>query len=170
MGDVGRINGVAMGLVVDRDDPVRQGRVRVRFPWLDEALLSDWVPIAVPMAGAGRGLFLMPEVGDEVLVAFEHGRFEHPVVIGFMWNGADKPPSSEPRERMFHSKNGHRIRFLDSTPASGDLGAVIIEDAHGNRITLSNGQIAISAVAVVQINAPTVLINGRPVLPVPTPI
>jgi phage baseplate assembly protein V len=167
MRNVGQINGVAMGLVQDRDG---QGRVRVQFPWLDEMLRSDWIPIAVPMAGAGRGLFLMPEPGDEVLVAFEHGKFEHPVVIGFIWNGADRPPTSEPRERTFASKNGHKIRFLDSTPSAGNKGAVIIEDAHGNRISLSNGQVAINAVAVVQINAPTVLINGRPVLPVPTPI
>jgi uncharacterized protein involved in type VI secretion and phage assembly len=167
MREVGQINGVAMGLVKDRDG---QGRVRVEFPWLDDTLLSDWIPVAAPMAGAGRGLFLMPESGDEVLVAFEHGRFEHPVVIGYMWNGADKPPTSEPRERMFASRNGHKIRFLDSTPTGGDQGAVIIEDAHGNKITLSNGQIAISAIVVVQINAPTVLINGRPVLTVSPPI
>jgi hypothetical protein len=71
---------------------------------------------------------------------------------------------------MFASKNGHKIRFLDSTPAGGNMGGVIIEDAHGNRISLSNGQVAIHAVAVVQINAPSVSINGRLVLPVTTPI
>jgi phage baseplate assembly protein V len=167
MRGVGQINGVAIGLVKDRDG---QGRVRLGFPWLDDTLLSDWVPVAAPMAGGGRGLFFMPEVGDEVLVAFEHGRFEHPVVVGFMWNGVDRPPTDEPRERMICSKNGHKIRFLDSTPTGGNQGGIVIEDAHGNTISLSNGQIAINAVAVVQINAPTILLNGRPVLPVPTPI
>jgi uncharacterized protein involved in type VI secretion and phage assembly len=87
MRSVGQINGVAIGLVKDRDG---QGRVRIEFPWLDDTLLSDWAPVGSPMAGADHGLFLMPEPGDEVLVAFQHGRFEHPVVIGFMWNGADR--------------------------------------------------------------------------------
>jgi len=71
---------------------------------------------------------------------------------------------------MIASKNGHKIRLLDSTPTGGDLGGIIIEDAHGNRVTFSNGQISISAVVSVQITAPTVLINGRLVAPVPSPI
>jgi uncharacterized protein involved in type VI secretion and phage assembly len=122
------------------------------------------------MAGAGRGLWFMPEIDDQVLVAFQHGKFEHPVVVGFMWNGVDRPPSDEPRERMICSKNGHTVRFLDSTPAAGDRGGIVVSDAHGNSIALSNGQISIEAVAVVQINAPSILINGRPVLPITAPI
>ncbi|MDO9712900.1 phage baseplate assembly protein V [Paracraurococcus lichenis] len=161
------MEGVAIGTVVDRDG---QGRVKLRFPWLDDAFVSDWVPVAAPMAGAGRGLFMMPEVGDEVLCAFQHGTFEHPVVIGFLWNGVDKPPTDEPRERMICTRNGHKIRFLDSTPTGGDMGGIIVQDAHGNSVSLSNGQVAVTAVAVVQITAPTVLINGRLVLPVPNPI
>lgn len=167
MREPGRIRGVTIGIVRDRND---QGQVKVRYPWLDERLSSDWVPVAAPMAGSDRGLFMMPELDDEVLVAFQHGDFAHPVVVGFLWNGVDRPPSSDPRERMIASKNGHKIRFLDSTPTSGDLGGIIIEDAHGNRITLSNGQISISAEVAVQINAPAVLVNGRLVATVPSPI
>jgi phage baseplate assembly protein V len=159
--------GVALGVVEDRDG---RGRVRLHYPWLEESLRSDWVPVASPMAGAGRGLFLMPEIGDEVLVAFLHGSFDHPVVLGFLWNGLDAPPSSDPRERMIRSVNGHTIRFVDSTPTAGDRGALVIEDAHGNRITLSNGKIAISAVAVLEMRAPVVTINGRVVQPSPSPI
>jgi uncharacterized protein involved in type VI secretion and phage assembly len=161
------MEGVVVGLVRARDG---KGRVRLHFPWLDDALLSDWIPVAAPMAGGGRGMFFMPEIGDEVLCAFQHGRFEHPVVVGFLWNGVDRPPSDEPRERMICTKNGHRIRFLDSTPAGGDMGGIVIEDAHGNSVSLSNGQVSVNAVAMVQIKAPTVLINGRLVLPVPNPI
>ncbi|CAO3443982.1 phage baseplate assembly protein V [Azospirillum largimobile] len=159
--------GVAVGLVRERDG---QGRVRLEYPWLDRDLRSDWIPIASAMAGGGRGLFMMPEIGDEVLVAFQHGDFEHPVVVGFLWNGVDKPPADDPRERVICSKNGHRIRFIDSTPSAGDLGALVIEDAHGNRITLSNGKVSLSATAVLEIRAPVVTINGRVVQPSPSPI
>jgi phage baseplate assembly protein V len=167
MRPVGQINGVVIGLVKERNG---LGQVKLSYPWLDDSLRSDWAPIASPMAGSGRGLFMMPELEDEVLVAFQHGKFEHPIVIGFLWSEVDKPPSAEPRERMICSRNGHKIRLLDSTPTSGDQGGIVIEDAHGNTVSLSNGQVAINAVAVVQINAPTVVINGRPVLPIPAPI
>jgi uncharacterized protein involved in type VI secretion and phage assembly len=167
MRHVGQFQGVVIGQVKERNG---LGQVKLAFPWLDESVRSDWVPVAAPMAGAGRGVFFMPELEDEVLVAFQHGKFEHPIVVGFLWSEVDRPPSSEPRERMICSKNGHKVRFLDSTPSSGDMGGVIVEDAHGNSISLSNGQVAINAVAVVQINSPTVLINGRPVLPITAPI
>lgn len=167
MRDVGQIHGVTVAIVRERNG---RGQVKLEYPWLDDTLRSDWAPVASVMAGPGRGLFFMPEIDDQVLVAFQHGRFEHPVVLGFMWNGVDRPPSDEPRERMIRSKNGHTIRFLDSTPTAGSLGALIIEDGHGNTISLSNGQIAINAVAMVRIDAPAVLINGRPVAAIPSPI
>lgn len=167
MRHVGQFQGVVIGQVKERNG---LGQVKLAFPWLDESVRSDWVPIAAPMAGGGRGVFFMPELDDEVLVAFQHGKFEHPIVVGFLWSEVDKPPSSEPRERMICSKNGHKIRFLDSTPSSGDVGGIVVEDAYGNTVSLSNGQVAINAVAVVQINAPTVVINGRPVLPITAPI
>jgi hypothetical protein len=71
---------------------------------------------------------------------------------------------------MICSKNGHKLRFIDSTPTGGDRGALIIEDAHGNRITLSNGKIAIRSVAVLALEGPIVTINGRVVKPSPNPI
>ena len=112
------------------------------------------------MAGGGRGAFFMPELGDEVLVAFDRGDVNHAYAIGFLWNGRDKPPTTSVRERMIRSVNGHAIRFLDSTPANGDKGAIIIEDAHGNRITLSNGKITIKSVAVLELDAPVITLKG----------
>jgi uncharacterized protein involved in type VI secretion and phage assembly len=162
-----RIPGVAVAVVADRDN---NGQVRLTYPWLDESLLSDWVPVASPMAGGGRGVFMMPEKYDEVVVAFQHGDLDHPIVLGFMWNGADKPPAGDARERTIRSKNGHSIRFVDSTPASGDMGALIIEDAHGNRVTFSNGKIALHSTALLEINGAIVTINGRLVQPGPNPI
>jgi uncharacterized protein involved in type VI secretion and phage assembly len=122
------------------------------------------------MAGNGRGSFFMPEVNDEVLVAFEHGESRFPHVVGFMWNGQDKTPGEHVRDRKIVSKNGHMIRFLDSEPSGGSLGALVIEDAHGNRITMSNGKITIKAKAMLQLEAPMVRINQRVVAPNPNPI
>lgn len=163
----GHMPGIAIGIVRERDG---KGRVKLTYPWLDDALQSDWMPVAAGMSGDGSGVFMMPEPGDEVVVGFLHGRFESPVVLGFLWNGVDKPPSGDPRERMICSRNGHKIRFIDSTPNAGDKGALVVEDAHGNTITLSNGKISLAAVAILEIAAPVVTINGRVVQPSASPI
>src|SRR5262249_40942180 len=96
----------------------------------------------------------------EVLVAFVHGEVRFPVVVGFLWNGQDRPPSKSVSERILRSKNGHAIRFLDATPANGSVGALVIEDGHGNRITLSNGKIMIKSVAVLELEAHTITLQG----------
>ena len=152
--------GVVVGVVTDVEDPEGEGRVEVNFPWLDEDTRSMWAPVAAPMAGPGRGAFFMPERGDEVLLAFEHNDFDHPYVIGFLWNGEDAPPSEDVRQRIIRSVNGHTIRFVDSTPGSGGSGALVIEDANNNRITMSNGKISIKSVAVLELEAPTIILKG----------
>lgn len=152
--------GVMLGTVTNVEDPMGQGRVRLQFAWLGGENETFWAPIAAAMAGDMRGAFFMPEVGDEVLVAFERGDINFPYVIGFLWNGPDRPPSKSVRERIFKSVNGHAIRFLDSTPDGGSMGAVVIEDAHGNRITLSSGKITIKSVAVIEIDAPLITLQG----------
>lgn len=165
-----KFTGVIVGTVSDVNDPNGLGRVRVDFPWLGESSESQWAPIAAPMAGGGRGAFFMPEVGDEALVAFDHGDVNQAIVIGFLWNGTDLPPSTDVRERMIRSVNGHTIRFLDSTPESGNMGGIVIEDAHQNRIVLSNAKITIQSAAVLELRAPSVVINGRIVSPNSNPI
>jgi uncharacterized protein involved in type VI secretion and phage assembly len=163
------INGVVIGLVTNVNDPLGQNRVRVRFPWLDDQE-TDWIRIATLMAGGGRGSMFLPEVDDEALVAFEHGDTRFPYVLGFLWNGKDAPPGQSVRDRKLVSRNGHQIRFLDATPDGGNLGALIIEDAHGNRITMSNGKIAIRSTCVLALEGPTITINGRVVAPNANPI
>jgi uncharacterized protein involved in type VI secretion and phage assembly len=153
------VNGVVVGLVTNVNDPEKLGRIKVHFPWLDESHESDWIRIATMMAGKDRGSFFMPEVADEVLVAFEHGDARFPLVIGFLWNGKDTPPADHVRDRILKSKNGHSIRFLDSTPAGGDLGGIVIEDANGNRISLSNGQVKVHSAAVLVLEGASVIVK-----------
>ncbi|HLB71690.1 MAG: phage baseplate assembly protein V [Candidatus Methanoperedens sp.] len=111
------INGVVAGIVTNNKDPDDLGRVKIKFPWLSDDNETDWVRIATLMAGSERGSFFLPEVGDEVLVAFEHGDINHPYVIGALWNGVDKPPGAnsngENNIRKIKSRSGHEIIFND---------------------------------------------------------
>ena len=122
------------------------------------------------MSGDNRGSFFMPEVDDEVLIGFDKGDTRTPYVVGFLWNGVDTPPGQDVRDRRITSKNGHSIRFLDSTPSGGSLGAIVIEDAHGNAITMSNGKITIRSKGVLELTGPTITLNGRVVAPNGNPI
>jgi uncharacterized protein involved in type VI secretion and phage assembly len=164
------IKGVVIGLVTQVEDDLHQGRIKVSFRWLDANHETDWIRIATTMAGGTRGTFFMPEIDDEALLAFEHGDPRRPYAIGFLWNGVDLPPGQHYRDRKIVSKNGHQIRFLDASPEGGSLGALVIQDAHGNTITMSNGKITISSTAVLEMRAPTITINGRVVAPNANPI
>ncbi|MEU1401251.1 VgrG-related protein [Streptomyces sp. NPDC005728] len=85
-----RLPSVANALVTDVQDPLRQGRVKLQFPWLDDAYVSDWAR-TVQLGGKGGGGVFPMDVGDEVLVAFDRGALDHPFVIGGLYNGRDKP-------------------------------------------------------------------------------
>lgn len=69
--------------------------------------------------GNSRGTYFLPEVGDEVLVAFDHGQIDQPFVVGALWNGKDKPPESNTSgkndRRLIKSRSGHQIIFDDSS-------------------------------------------------------
>lgn len=82
---------IVVGVVTNTDDPDKLGRVRVAYPTLDDGHEGWWARIVAPGAGVGRGLLTLPLVGDEVLVAFEHGSDQHPYVIGSVYNGQAKP-------------------------------------------------------------------------------
>lgn len=163
-------SGVVIGRVTQNADPDHVGRVEVEFPWLGEGTPRRWCSVASIMGGGGRGAFFMPEVNDEVLVAFQHGDWDHAYVIGFLWNPVQPPPAEDPRQRVLQSVNGHAVRFLDSTPAGGGRGALIIEDANGNSITMANGQLTIRCLGRLSIEAPAITILGRAVRPGPDPI
>lgn len=113
----GRINGVVIGVVTNNQDEEGLGRVKVRFPWLSEADESHWARIAAPMAGKERGVYFLPEVDDEVLVAFEHGDVGFPYVLGALWNGTEAPPAKNDdgknNLRVIKSRSGHIIRLND---------------------------------------------------------
>lgn len=129
-----QIYGVVTGLVEDVDDPLAEGRIRVRFPWLPGENQSYWAPVATLMSGNGRGSWIMPEVGDEALVAFEQGDVNHPVVLGFLWNGRDRPPNDERTVsiRRLKTVSGHVLEF-DDRPGQE---RVLLQTAGGQKVEL----------------------------------
>jgi phage protein D len=122
------VPGVVVGIVTGVDDPLGQGRVKLRFPWLADDYETWWVRVAGLGAGPDRGAVWLPEVNDEVLVAFEHGDTRSPFVVGSLWNGVDAPPlagdlvdgsTGAVRRRALVSRLGHRLVFLDDDGDSG---------------------------------------------------
>ncbi|MFI9627605.1 VgrG-related protein [Streptomyces sp. NPDC052042] len=85
-----RCAGLVNGTVTDTQDPEGSGRVRVRFPWLSDEYASDWARTA-QSGGTSGGEAFIPEVGDEVLVGFEHGHLDRPYVLAGLYNGKDRP-------------------------------------------------------------------------------
>ncbi|GGK00714.1 type IV secretion protein Rhs [Streptomyces camponoticapitis] len=86
----GRCAGLVSGTVTDTQDPEGSGRVKVRFPWLSDEYASDWARTA-QSGGTSGGEAFIPEVGDEVLVGFEHGHLDRPFVLAGLYNGKDRP-------------------------------------------------------------------------------
>jgi uncharacterized protein involved in type VI secretion and phage assembly len=134
-----KTQGVAVGIVIDNNDPEKQYRVKVKYPWVaesdgkytdkadKESFVSTWCRIASFMAGSKdggadtfRGAFWLPEVDDEVLLAFEHGDLRRPIVIGSLWNWVDKPIHDNQSQgganwfRSIRSRSGHMLQFVDA--------------------------------------------------------
>jgi uncharacterized protein involved in type VI secretion and phage assembly len=162
------IPGVVVGIVTNNQDPDGMGRVRVKLPSLGDADESDWARIAAPMAGKERGVYFLPEVDDEVLVAFEHGNPRSPFILGALWNGQDAPPAKNDDGkndvRVIKSRSGHLIRLTDKDGAekieiidkSGknslvfDTAKKLVKIESSQDITLSaaNGTIKLDAKAI----------------------
>lgn len=109
-----KIDGPTTGTVVDNVDPERMGRLKVRLRWHDAGESTRWLRMTVPYSGNTRGLQFLPEVGDEVLVAFELGDPERPIIIGALWNGKDRSPVAEKNTaKRIVTRSGNTIQFLD---------------------------------------------------------
>jgi phage protein D len=152
-----RFYGVAVAKVeanhVDPTEGPPMARVKVSFPWLSDKVESGFARCTAPSAGDGTGIYFLPEVGDEVLVAFEHGDLGKPVIIGSLWNGKRMPPESNidglNRIRTIKTK-GHTI-VLDDTKG---MEKIQIKDAAGSEITLGpNGAVSISAMTNLSLTA-----------------
>lgn len=154
-----RVGGVMTGIVTSVSDPENLGRIKVKYPWLPKAmgaeLSSGWARVAIPGGGSGRGVLFLPEVNDEVLVAFQNGDMSDPYVIGVLYNSMDKMPVADGpivdaaqkkvNTRMIVSRSGHKVVLDDSTGKEkfsiiDKTGKNLIEfDSVKNEVTIKSG-------------------------------
>lgn len=174
----GAAKGVAVAVVCENRDDSGQGRVRVSYPWHVSPHQSHWARIATPMAGKKRGLYLIPEVGDEVLVAFERGDVRFPYVLGSLWSGKEPAPETNAAGRndirMLQTRAGHKLIFDDGARGAVRLElsdgkklelddqGIKLDDGSGNSLVIQStgGQMTISAATKLSIAAPTIEIQA----------
>jgi uncharacterized protein involved in type VI secretion and phage assembly len=171
-----------LALVTDLNDPLGLNRVQVRLVGFDDVANQDaamWARVVCPFAGNDRGAFLIPDVGDEVLVVFHNGDPSYPLVIGGLWNGASTAPESiqggQNRYKVIRSKNGVKLTlddqqgqetFIAETPGGQKVtlrdgpGTITIEDANGNSVKLDSSGITINAAANVKVTAAKVDVSA----------
>jgi uncharacterized protein involved in type VI secretion and phage assembly len=175
--------GVYPALVADLGDPDGIGRVQVRLPWApdsDGGAYEAWARVATLMAGQNRGSWFIPDVDDEVLVAFEGGDPRRPYVVGGLWNGTDSPPESmdgagNNDKKVIRSRNGVKLTFDDAdgqeqliieTPGGQKItlkdgpGSIEAVDANGNSVKLDSGGVTVNASANVTIQAAQVKVSA----------
>src|SRR5437016_911166 len=182
-GPGGLFYGVYPARVTDIVDPDQQGRVKVRLPGVPDTGDSNyeaWARLATMMAGNNRGTFFIPDVDDEVLVAFEGGNARRPYVVGALWNGQDSPPEQMDSAgnnylKTILSRQGVRITLDDTDGATKlrletpmgqsivlsdeDL-SIVAQDTTGNSIKLAPEGITITAVSQVEVQASTVQVDA----------
>lgn len=142
-----------IGIVTDHQDPEGLGRVRVKFPTLNpeadgSSHASEWARVVSVGAGSERGCMCLPEINDEVLVAFEHGDIHRPYILGALWNGQDKPPLEKDRViskqgkvrlRTFKSRAPHELQFIEEDQDSSQKG-VLLRTSSGHQLYLNDSE------------------------------
>ncbi|KQY24996.1 hypothetical protein ASD16_05915 [Cellulomonas sp. Root485] len=151
--------GLVVALVTNATDPEKRCRVKVKFPWLDEDYETDWVRVLQLGAGADRGLQLLPEVDDEVLVGFEHGDSRRPYVLGGLYNGVDAPPKDDAvgsdgavATRVWRSRSGHELLMSDKAGeetlelrTGDDKASVVLATSDGSITITTEGDVKVDA-------------------------
>lgn len=167
---------VALARVVNNIDPTGNARIQVSYSWLPG--VQVWARVAVPMAGPGRGTWMMPQPGDEVVVAFVNGDDREPICLGCLWNGLDKPPVASPDAAVntiaVRSRLGNEIRLEDAKPPSIKLKSATLQqvtldptrieirtsDNQAIIIAAVGGNIAITATTSISLKAPLISLDA----------
>lgn len=179
----GKWYGIYPALVSDVRDPDGSGRVKITLPWSPDTgsdHYEAWARLATMMGGNNRGSWFVPDVNDEVLVAFEAGDPRRPYVVGALWNGSDRPPQSmdgggQNNLKVLRSRNGVKVTlddtsgqetFIAETPGGQKVtlqdGAASVEiiDSNGNSVKLQTSGITVNAAAKVTVTATSVEVSA----------
>jgi hypothetical protein len=154
-----KLYGVMVGKVINLLDPLALGRVQVQLPSIDSLDLSPWARVAVPMAGIAHGFYFIPNLNDEVLVAFEHGDVNAPYILGSLWNAMAPPPmpSPLPQIRMIRTLAGNTIMFTEVPPT------ITIQTASMQTVIMSPAGIQIqTGASIINMTPDGVTITGTP--------
>ena len=127
---------LVLGLVTNNDDPDGMGRIRVRYPVLGDNAEGTWARVLVPSAGDARGLLMLPQTGDEVLVGFEHDDVTRPYVLGSLFNGKQKPGDD-----LLQNKDGSLAVLSDRQ---------ILLQSKGDQVVKSAGKLTVEVDGNVQ--------------------
>jgi uncharacterized protein involved in type VI secretion and phage assembly len=168
--------------VTDIQDPDSIARVKVKLLTVDgDGQAEIWARVSVPFAGDSRGALFIPDVGDEVLVAFLGGDPRFPIVLGGLWNGGASPPEQFGGDRVdrwtITGKAGTRIAIVEESSGSAKIefktpngvkgtltdesgGSIKFEDTAGNTITIDSQGIALQASAKVKVTAGQVEVSA----------
>ncbi|HEY5925080.1 MAG TPA: phage baseplate assembly protein V, partial [Kofleriaceae bacterium] len=155
-----KLRGVHLAIVVENTEGADNPgyRVRVKYPWMNEQEKSFWARIAIPMAGKERGTYFLPEVDDQVLVVFEHGDVNKPIVIGALWSKKQEPvevnQTGKNNTKLIKSRAGHRIIFDDT---DGSEKITIVDKTKKNKIVLdsANKVVKIESAGDIEVKAKT---------------
>lgn len=174
----GVIKGVAIAVVTQNRDDEGQCRVKVSYPWHEKARDSYWARLAMPMASDGYGLVTIPEVGDEVVVAFEREDVRFPIVLGAVYGGQHKPAFANDDgnndKRILKSRKKHYLLYDDGEKGVVELAhtkgrmvtfdddGIVVKDENGNQIKIesSSGAMTIEAKGQLNIKGLTVTIEA----------
>ena len=174
----GHAKGVAVAIVRDNQDKSGMGRVKVSFPWHSQPQESHWARVATPMAGKKRGIYFIPEVNDEVLVAFDRGDVRFPYVLGSLWNGKDSSPETNDDGkndvRVIHSRADHKITINDGSQPLVQIelsdgkrvtlnrDGIELDDKQGNKVTIQStgGSITVEAKTSLSLKAPKISVEA----------
>jgi uncharacterized protein involved in type VI secretion and phage assembly len=174
----GYVKGIAIAIVTRNQDDESQCRVKVRYPWHEQPSDSYWARLAMPMAGNDRGFVFIPEVDDEVIVAFEREDLRFPVILGAVYNGKDKPPlannDGNNDKRIMQSRKKHFLLFDDGSRGEVTLkhekgrlvtfddDGIVVKDENGNQIKIESttGTMSIEAKGPLKIKAATITLEA----------
>ncbi|MFN8345202.1 MAG: type VI secretion system tip protein VgrG [Spirosomataceae bacterium] len=164
------LSGLHAGVVTAlENDPDGEDRIKVKLPLINKNAEGTWARVASLDAGANRGAFFRPDIGDEVVVGFLGGDVHHPVVLGMMNSSAKPAPldaSNDNPQKGFVSRSGMKWLMDDATINSSfetPLGnkirlseknkGIVIEDQNGNSITLDTNGITIKSAKDIKVTA-----------------